>query len=141
MDQTLQTTFINRLLYSHRLDHILPGQQASLSSILALTQSIGMDLSLLDLFNNIDATLQPSKIAHSVEDVDIVLSCQEKGRYFLKTSTDVGNGEGNATIQARIRNCFGGAERAEFSATMGTKTTRSFNVSLFIPIPPKQEAS
>lgn len=130
MDQTLQSTILNRLIYSHRLDHILPGQKASLSSILELTQSIGMDLTSLDLFNDIDATLRPSTIGHSAEDVDVILSCQEKGRYFLKTSTDVGNGEGNATIQARIRNCFGGAERAEFSATMGTKTTRSFNVSI-----------
>jgi outer membrane protein insertion porin family len=130
MDPSLHPTLLNKLIYSHRLEHVLPGQYASLSSILALTQSLGTDLTSMDLFSDIDATLQPSISSLSAEDVDIVLSCKERGNYFLKTSTDVGNGEGNATIQGRIRNRFGGAERAEVSATMGTKTRRAFNVSL-----------
>jgi outer membrane protein insertion porin family len=129
MDPSLQSTSLKKLFYSHRLEHVLPGQYATFPSILALTQSLGSDLTSLDLFSDIDATLQPSQTSLSVEDVDIVLACKEKGLYFLKTSTDVGNGEGNATIQGRIRNCFGGAERAEISATMGTKTKRAFNVS------------
>ena len=129
MDPTLRPHLLNKLIYSDRLEHVLPGQYASLSSILSLTQSLGTDLTSMDLFSDIDATLQPSQTGLSVEDVDIVLACKEKGNYFLKTSTDVGNGEGNATVQARIRNCFGGAERAEVSATMGTKTRRAFNVS------------
>lgn len=109
MDPSLRPILLNKLIYADRLDHVLPGQYASLSSILILTQSLGSDLTSMDLFADIDATLQPSKTGLSVEDVDIVLSCKEKGNYFLKTSTDVGNGEGNATIQGRIRNCFGGA--------------------------------
>jgi outer membrane protein insertion porin family len=129
LEAALKPTLLNRLFYSHRLDHVLPGQYTSLSSILDLTSSIASDLTSLDLFQDITATLRPSQVGVTVEDVDIVLACKEKGNYFLKTSTDVGNGEGNATIQARIRNMFGGAERAEFSAMMGTKTRRAFNVS------------
>lgn len=131
MDASLRPTGLNQLLYAHRLGHVLPGQYASLSSILGLTASIGGDLTSLDLFSDISASLQPSQLGHSVEDVDVVLSCKEKGNYFLKTSTDVGNGEGNATVQGRIRNLFGGAERAELSAMMGTKTRRAFSVRAF----------
>jgi len=29
-------------------------------------------------------------------DVDVVFRTREKGRYFLKTTTEMGNGEGNA---------------------------------------------
>ncbi|UZJ54647.1 hypothetical protein CBS101457_003967 [Exobasidium rhododendri] len=134
LDATLKPTLLNRLIYSHRLTHVLPGQYTSLSSILGLTSSIGSDLTSLDLFDDIIATLRPSEMGVTVEDVDIVLACKEKGNYFIKTSTDVGNGEGNATVQARIRNMFGGAERAEFSATMGTKTRRAFSASLSSPL-------
>lgn len=30
------------------------------------------------------------------EDVDVIFKTREKGRYFIKTSTEMGNGEGNA---------------------------------------------
>ena len=152
-----KSSVFNQAIYSHRLSHIVPGQYTSIPSILQLTNSIGTDLAALDLFSSIDAKLQPSTAflsrsdegcsdgsssssssssaalggagAGAEEDVDIVLTVQEKGNYFLKTSTDVGNGEGNATVQGRIRNCFGGAERLDLSATMGTKTRRAYNVS------------
>jgi outer membrane protein insertion porin family len=144
VDPTLKATTLNQFLYSYRLNHVLPGQYTTLDSIADLTSAIGLDLTSLDVFSDIQATLQPSQNSSSssfgpggssnnngltMEDVDVVLSCKEKGNYFIKTSSDVGNGEGNATIQARIRNLFGGAERAEFSATMGTKTRRAFDVS------------
>lgn len=29
-------------------------------------------------------------------DVDVVFKAREKGRYFVKTATEMGNGEGNA---------------------------------------------
>jgi outer membrane protein insertion porin family len=30
------------------------------------------------------------------EDVDVIFKTREKGRYFIKTATEMGNGEGNA---------------------------------------------
>lgn len=137
-DAMLQSTLFNRFVYAHRLDQIMPGQSTSLPGLLGLLGSIGTDLGGLDAFSDIQASLQPSFASSSLmaseEDVDVVFTCKQKPRFFLKTSTDVGNGEGNAAIQARIRNVFGGAEQAEFSATTGTRTRHAFNASLSWPM-------
>lgn len=130
---------LHRLLYSHRLHHTLPGQPTSIPAILALTNSLGQDLTSFDLFSDIAAQLAPAASASassssSAEDVDVVLRCQEKGRFFLKTSTEVGNGEGNGVVQGRLRNVLGGAESLEGSASIGTKTRKSFALALVSPL-------
>lgn len=43
-------------------------------------------------------------------------------RFFAKTGTNVGNGEGDGYIQFQLRNIFGGAEVVTFDAVTGTKT-------------------
>ncbi|PWY99432.1 hypothetical protein BCV70DRAFT_118764 [Testicularia cyperi] len=128
---------VNSLLYGHRTSHVLPGQPTTLPSILSLTSSLASDLDKLDVFNGIEATLAPSVFPGSTEeDVDIILNCgKPKGRVFLKSSTDVGNGEGSASIQGRIRNVFGGAETLQGSASFGTRTKRAFNLEFGAPIP------
>lgn len=138
------SSLLNRLIYGHRLDQVMPGQPSSLPGLLNLLAAVGTDLSGLDVFADMSASLEPSGAGEetiegslrvpSAEDVDIVLTCKEQPRYYLKSSTDVGNGEGNAAIQARIRNVFGGAETADMSATMGTRTRRAFHASLAWPI-------
>jgi outer membrane protein insertion porin family len=143
-DATIKPTFLNKFIYAHRLDQIMPGQSTSLPGLIGLLGSIGTDLGGLDAFADIQASLQPSLVVNPIdpsspliaseEDVDVVFTCKQKPRFFLKTSTDVGNGEGNAAIQARIRNVFGGAEQAEFSATTGTRTRQAFNGSLSLPM-------
>ena len=120
------------ILYGYRTSaFIRPGQQATLGGILQLTQSIGADLSAFDLFKDVSAKLVPSAnpLADPVEDVDIVIECVKKSRVFLKSSTDIGNGEGTASVQGRFRNIFGGAETLEGSATFGTRTKQALNVS------------
>jgi outer membrane protein insertion porin family len=45
----------------------------------------------------VEATIERSRDAMSKrEDVDVIFKTREKGRYFIKTSTEMGNGEGNA---------------------------------------------
>lgn len=87
----------------------------------------------------------------SPEDVDILITTREKGRFFLKTSTELGNNEGSAvstaillwdmlliahyqSITARSRNVFGGAEVLEANMSMGTTTRRSFQGSFSAPL-------
>lgn len=148
MDATLKPEQpLHRLLYAHRLGFTLPGQPTSIPALLALTQSLGQDLSSFDIFSDIAASLTPAispngasssstaaSLSQSAQDVDVVLRCQEKGRFFLKTSTEVGNGEGNGVVQARIRNVLGGAESLEGSASIGTKTRKSFAIALVSPL-------
>ncbi|SAM82411.1 related to SAM50-essential component of the SAM or TOB complex of the mitochondrial outer membrane [Ustilago bromivora] len=135
MDPTLSTqnpdaSYLNALYYGSRTSHVLPGQPTTLPSILALTSSLAGDLDKLDIFRNIKASLAPSIFpGANEEDVDVILSCgKPKGRVFLKSSTDVGNGEGSASVQGRIRNVFGGAETLQGSATFGTRTKQAFNL-------------
>ncbi|EPQ27552.1 uncharacterized protein PFL1_05090 [Pseudozyma flocculosa PF-1] len=125
----------NTALYGSRMWHPLPYQPTTLPSIMNLTGSIVEDLTKLDIFQNIDATLAPSLAPDATEeDVDVILSCKPKGRIFLKSSTDVGNGEGSASVQGRIRNVFGGAETLQGSATFGTRTKQAFNLQFAMPL-------
>ncbi len=118
-------------LYAHRLHLTKPSQATNLQGIINLTQSIAADLGSYDLFKDVSAKLVPSEnpLTSPEEDVDIVIQCLKKSRVFLKTSTDVGNGEGTASVQGRCRNVFGGAETLEGAATFGTRTKQAFNVS------------
>jgi len=61
-------------------------------------------------------------------------STKERPRFFLKTSTEVGNSEGNASATSRIRNVFGGGETFEANVSFGTKTRRSFHATFTAPI-------
>lgn len=142
MDPTLSTqnpdaSLLSTLYYGSRTSHVLPAQPTTLPSILALTSSLAGDLDKLDVFRNIQASLAPSMNPGATEeDVDIILACgKPKGRVFLKSSTDVGNGEGSASVQGRLRNVFGGAETLQGSATFGTRTKQAFNVEFGGPFP------
>lgn len=135
-DQNPNASILNSLYYGSRTSHVLPGQPTTLPSILALTSSLAGDLDKLDVFRNIEASLAPSIFpGASEEDVDVILACgKPKGRVFLKSSTDVGNGEGSASVQGRIRNVFGGAETLQGSATFGTRTKQAFNLEFGGPL-------
>lgn len=142
IDPTLSTqnpdgSILSSLYYGSRTSHVLPGQPTTLPSILALTSSLAGDLDKLDVFRNIEASLAPSVFPGATEeDVDVILACgKPKGRVFLKSSTDVGNGEGSASVQGRIRNVFGGAETLQGSATFGTRTKQAFNLEFGGPLP------
>ncbi|TKY89245.1 hypothetical protein EX895_001776 [Sporisorium graminicola] len=135
-DQNANASILTSLYYGSRTSHVLPGQPTTLPSILALTSSLAGDLDKLDVFRNIEASLAPSIFpGASEEDVDVILACgKPKGRVFLKSSTDVGNGEGSASVQGRIRNVFGGAETLQGSATFGTRTKQAFNLEFGGPL-------
>jgi len=86
------------------------------------------------------------------EDVDVVFRTREKGRYFVKTATEMGNEEGTAvriilcmkstisnslqSVTARARNAFGGAETLEANLSLGTKTRRAYQASFSLPLSP-----
>ena len=65
----------------------------TLEGVLLTTRDIGHYLREADIFQTVTARLEPST---RDGDVDVVFSTREKGRYYLKTSTEVGNNEGTA---------------------------------------------
>ena len=76
---------------------------ATLGGVLRRTKEIKTLLEDSDLFTNVEAVLDRSRdpMAHP-DDVDVVFLTRERGRYFLNTSTQVGNNEGGA-----VSVCYG----------------------------------
>lgn len=124
------------LRYGDRVFSPKPGVATDFRALLATTTSLGLDLSRLDVVKDIAAQLEPSMLptATPEEAVDLVLRCKPAGRYFLKSSTSLGNSEGTASVQGKIRNVFGGAESVEGTATLGTRTRHSYHGSFTAPI-------
>lgn len=54
-------------------------------------------------------------------------------KFFAKTGSNIGNGEGDGYIQFQWRNIFGGGENLSFDATTGTRTTASYLLNYSMP--------
>ncbi|KAL7342275.1 DEAD/DEAH box helicase domain protein [Rhodotorula toruloides] len=110
--------------------------EITLRSLLQATRDLTATLEKFDIYRGIEASLERSdSVLSEKEDVDIVLRVREAPKYFLRTSTDVGDGEGNASATAKIRNAFGGAETIEGNVSFGTRTKSAFQqVKLDTPV-------
>ncbi|GAA5863064.1 hypothetical protein JCM3774_001409 [Rhodotorula dairenensis] len=112
-----------------------PASQQTLRSLLKATRQLSETLESFDIYRGVEASLERSDSAFAErEDVDIVLRVKEAPKYFLRTATDVGDGEGSATGTAKIRNAFGGAEVIEGNVSFGTRTKSAFQLRLDTPI-------
>lgn len=91
----------------------------------------------LDIFHEpIELTIdRPSRTDPSTTptDIDVYLSVREKSRLLLKTGTDVGNSEGSAYANVLLRNVFGGAEKVNLNASLGTRTRSAYQASFETP--------
>jgi outer membrane protein insertion porin family len=145
-------SFLASLIYPHLLQ---PDTRSSFESVLRATRDIGHYLVQSDVFQTVHARLVPSaELAAKPGDVDVIFATRERPRFFLKTSSEVGNGEGNAvrihsvflhaapvslpfrlqSATSRIRNVFGGGETFEANVSFGTKTRRSFHATFAAPV-------
>ncbi|KAJ7098370.1 surface antigen-domain-containing protein [Mycena epipterygia] len=119
------------------IDPLLPPPSAEndLQTALHAARRISDVLNRADIFRTVDVKLERAKSPlASKHDVDLVFTTREKGRFFAKSSTEVGNNEGNASIIARVRNVFGGAETFEANLSLGTTTRKAFNASFTAPL-------
>ncbi|KZT10437.1 uncharacterized protein LAESUDRAFT_644455 [Laetiporus sulphureus 93-53] len=108
---------------------------STLADVLHTTRRIGSLLQETDIFQTVEAKLERSRdILAQPGDVDIVFKTREKGRFYLNTSTQVGNNEGGASATCRMRNAFGGAETFEANLAFATKTRVSFHADLSVPL-------
>ncbi|CAG8492736.1 12830_t:CDS:2 [Acaulospora colombiana] len=81
----------------------------------------------LDIFQNLDVLLDTSGDPLAQRGaLDVILSVEEKSRFWIKTGTEIGNDAGSANISLNIRNVFGGAETLEAYMSAGTQTSHVF---------------
>ncbi|KAK4055453.1 hypothetical protein OIO90_003291 [Microbotryomycetes sp. JL221] len=107
----------------------------TLGSLLRETRQLGHRFGQFDIFRDVQAGLEPSSsMLASADDIDIVMRVQEAPKYFIRTATDVGDGEGSATGTAKIRNAFGGAETIEGNVSFGTRTKNAFQLRFDTPV-------
>ncbi|KAG0149607.1 hypothetical protein CROQUDRAFT_653430 [Cronartium quercuum f. sp. fusiforme G11] len=104
-----------------------------LTEILTSADQLHSRLAALDLFSSIKLDLHPVPDG-ALNEVELRLSVSERGRFFLKTSTDVGSGEGALTGLARGRNLFGGGELLEGSVGLGSRTRASYQLRAEAPV-------
>ncbi|KAK7683106.1 hypothetical protein QCA50_013779 [Cerrena zonata] len=115
--------------------YLVSDKPETLGSVLDTIRRLGHLLQETDIFKSVDARLERNRGPFSQPyDVDLVFKAKEKGRFYLSTSTQVGNDEGGASATCRVRNTFGGAETFEANVAFATKTRVSFNTSLSAPL-------
>lgn len=86
-------SFLASIVYPHLPQH----PRSSFESVLRATRDIGHYLVQSDIFQVVHARLEPSADTTTKPgDVDVIFTTRERPRFFLKTSTEVGNSEGNA---------------------------------------------
>ncbi|TCD68158.1 hypothetical protein EIP91_011436 [Steccherinum ochraceum] len=126
-------SFLNSLVHPFLVND--PQKPQTLENVLHSARAFGHVLHETDIFQSIGAKLEASRDVYaSPGDVDVVFKTKEKGRFFLSTSTEIGNNEGGASASCRVRNVFGGAETFEANLAFALKTRVSFNASLSAPI-------
>ncbi|KAJ6586583.1 surface antigen-domain-containing protein [Mycena sp. CBHHK59/15] len=112
-----------------------PSAENDLQLALHTARRISDVLQRTDMFHTVEVKLERAEAPlASKNDVDLVFVTREKGRVYVKSATEVGNNEGSASVTARIRNVFGGAETFEANLSLGTTTRKAFNASLTAPL-------
>lgn len=72
-----------------------------------------------------------NKIANEVVPIFNIVPIK---KFYAKTGTNIGNGEGDGYIQFQLKNLFGGAENLIFDAITGTKTHSSYLLNYNQPL-------
>ncbi|KAL9931616.1 hypothetical protein V8E36_009613 [Tilletia maclaganii] len=68
------------------------------------------------------------------EEAELPFPPKLKTKYFLKSSTDVGNGEASASLQGHLVHFLGGLESLQGSASVGSRTRRAIDLNFTTPI-------
>ncbi|CAK3913027.1 probable cell surface homologous to bacterial outer membrane s [Lecanosticta acicola] len=106
----------------------------------ALTEISGAvdKLNRLDIFQQPISTYidRPDQTDPSTTPTDyaVYVTAKERGRYTIKTGTEAGSSEGSAYVNATLRNVFGGAERLNANASLGTRTRNAYSATFDTPI-------
>ncbi|KAK7471006.1 hypothetical protein VKT23_002419 [Stygiomarasmius scandens] len=114
-----------------------PTSSHDVESTLHTVRRVSDILNRADIFKAVSVSIERSKDELSrPEDVDLVFRTIEKGKYAVKTSTEVGKGEVDASVNALIHNVLGGAERLSLNVAYGTTTKKTFEGTFSAPLTP-----
>jgi outer membrane protein insertion porin family len=131
-------SFLNWLLKPHLDDMSLHSPQpTTLSDILKTTRRITANMLETDVFTHVVPRLEASRdpMAHP-GDLSLLLQTRQKGRFFLKTATELGDQEGSVSLQMRLRNALGGAETLEAALSSGLRTRLAGHFTFGLPVSP-----
>lgn len=97
-------SFLDWLLKPHLANYatLLQPNTANLESVLQTTRSITHILRETDIFSIVEPKLEASRdMLSRDDDIDVIIKTKEKGKWFLKTATELGDGEGSAVSPKR----------------------------------------
>ena len=92
-----RSSFLRWMLKPHQ-DHFsdLDPNDYNLENVLKATKSMTHSLMSTGIFTTVEPTIEKAQdVLSNYGDVDVVLRTKQKGRLFLKTSTEVGDQEGS----------------------------------------------
>lgn len=75
--------------------HLVLAPHSTFQNVLDSTAAISRSLTATGLFRTHSVRILPAEDGSDAH-VDLVYNVQERGRFFIKTSTELGDGEGNA---------------------------------------------
>lgn len=93
---TPTSSYLSSLLSAFQSEEATP-TTSTLRDVLRKTRNLTDDLGKFDIFSSVEAGLEGSpSVWADEEDVDLVIKVKEASKYYVRTATDVGDGEGSA---------------------------------------------
>lgn len=132
--QSFRNTFLQK-----QLQPLLSNNLTTLTNLTENIDQVTHNFTKLGLVENLLVSLNPIPKTYfnrgkpSIDLVPIFNIIPVK-RFYAKTGTNIGNGEGDGYIQFQIKNIFGGAENITFDAITGTRTQSSYLLNYNQPI-------
>ncbi|ODV60850.1 SAM complex subunit SAM50 ASCRUDRAFT_76213 [Ascoidea rubescens DSM 1968] len=93
-----------------------------------------IDNSINNPFYNLSNPNTNINIPNDTLNIVPVFKIIPSNRFFAKTGTTIGDGEGNGYINFQFKNIFKGCENLSFDATAGTRTKSSYLINFNTPI-------
>lgn len=127
------------LFLKEQFKPILATNITTLNDFFQKLDLVNENLNKLNIVENSLVSLHqlPRKLFHRnnfIPQVVPVFNIIPNKKFYAKTGTNIGNGEGDGYIQFQLKNIFGGAENLIFDAITGTKTQSSYHLNYNQPI-------
>lgn len=124
----------------HQLQPLLSKDLLTLAEFFSGLDAVHRSLVKHDILENCLISLHQlpknmwTKSSPATIDMVPVFNILPQKRFYAKTGTNIGNGEGDGYIQFQLKNMFGGAENLVFDAVTGTKTPSSYLLNYSQPV-------
>ncbi|KZT39455.1 hypothetical protein SISSUDRAFT_1045638 [Sistotremastrum suecicum HHB10207 ss-3] len=107
----------------------------TLPEVLNATHRLGKVLVRTDAFREIRSQLRRNESIYGGKDeLELLVKVKPRSRFFARTSTEIGNNEGSASINTTIRSLFQSADSMSASLSFGTRNRRALDFSFTAPL-------